>query len=385
MIVIFYFIFLISYNGLFFFLKTIRLLSLCSGSCDHCDQKTGSTTFFAIGQADCTVKASLILRHAERKHGRVQRIRKPRRARSDDEEDQPPRKFRKVTLSDAAKQRIRDRNIEILADGQLKSLSTFEKEVFIARDRQLLIEVGVDPAIADEIAVSRFTTRRDVVNVAEENRRQIGLKLKKVAKKGGAGLSFDHKDIRRNYVTNETSKVFGVSVQVTVEKERFSYLLGFPSAESEARVESIDLLTTVLEDYELLDAVKSGLITANSDYKLNSTARQLSFNNAVDPNHTVDRLVKRVTKELMPKFSQDCMQQFEKLNSMTTYARKQMTKTELRNHPSNLEPSLNDFLKKKGAQPIKSYTKVRFRSLYATVKSWMDVKPISNVFSTACY
>ena len=170
--------------------------------------------------------------------------------------------------------------------------------------------------------------------------------------------------------------MFGVSVQVTVEKERFSYLLGFPAAEGEARVESIDLLTTVLEDYELLDAVKSGLITANSDYKLNSTARQLSFNNAVDPNHTVDRLVKRVTKELMPKFSQDCMRQFQKLNSMTSYARKQMTKTELRNHPSDLEPSLNDYLKKKGAQPIKSYTEVRFRSLYATVKSWMNVKPI---------
>ena len=177
-------------------------------------------------------------------------------------------------------------------------------------------------------------------------------------------------------MTNETGKVFGVSVSITMKKERISYLLGFPAAHGEARVESIDLLTRVLDDYDILEAVQSGLITANSDYKLNSTARDLSFNNAVDPNHTVDRLVKRVTEELMPKFSQDCMQQFEKLNSMTTYARKQMTKTELRNHPSNLEPSLNDFLKKKGAQPIKSYTKVRFRSLYTTVKSWMNVKPL---------
>ena len=322
------------------------------------------------------MKASLILRHAERKHGRIERIRKPRRARSEDEDEPPRKKFRKIVLSDSAKQRIRDRNIEILADGQLKSLGTFGKEVFIARDRQLLTEVGVDPTIADEIAVSRFTTRRDVVDVAENNRRQIGLKLKEVAKKGGVGISFDHKDIRRNYVTNETGKVFGVSVSITMKKERISYLLGFPAAHGEARVESIDLLTRVLDDYDILEAVQSGLITANSDYKLNSTARDLSFNNAVDPNHTVDRLVKRVTEELMPKFSQDCMQQFEKLNSMTTYARKQMTKTELRNHPSNLEPSLNDFLKKKGAQPIKSYTKVRFRSLYTTVKSWMNVKPL---------
>ena len=322
------------------------------------------------------MKASLILRHAERKHGRIERMRKPRRARIEDEDEPPRKKFRKIVLSDSAKQRIRDRNIEILADGQLKSLGTFGKEVFIARDRQLLTEVGVDPTIADEIAVSRFTTRRDVVDVAENNRRQIGLKLKEVAKKGGVGISFDHKDIRRNYVTNETGKVFGVSVSITMKKERISYLLGFPAAHGEARVESIDLLTRVLDDYDILEAVQSGLITANSDYKLNSTARDLSFNNAVDPNHTVDRLVKRVTEELMSKFSQDCMQQFEKLNSMTTYARKQMTKTELRNHPSNLEPSLNDFLKKKGAQPIKSYTKVRFRSLYTTVKSWMNVKPL---------
>ena len=129
------------------------------------------------------MKASLILRHAERKHGRIERIRKPRRARSEDEDEPPRKKFRKIVLSDSAKQRIRDRNIEILADGQLKSLGTFGKEVFIARDRQLLTEVGVDPTIADEIAVSRFTTRRDVVDVAENNRRQIGLKLKEVAKK----------------------------------------------------------------------------------------------------------------------------------------------------------------------------------------------------------
>ena len=332
--------------------------------------------FFAIGQADCPVKASTILRHAERKHGRVERPRKPRKARSDDEDEPQRKKLKKVALSDAAKQRIRDRNIEILADGQLKSLGTFEKEVFIARDRQLLLEVGVDPTIADEIAVSRFTTRRDVVAVAENNRKQIGLKLKEVAKQGGVGVSFDHKNVRRNYVTNETEIVLGVSASITKKNERISYLLGFPAAHGEARVETIDLISSVFEDFDILEPVKSGLITANSDYMLNSTARELSFNNAVDPNHTIDRLLKRVTKELMPNFSQECMQQFQKLNSITSYARKQMTKTELRKHSSDLEPSLNDYLKKKGAHPIKSYTAVRFRSLYATVKSWMDVKPL---------
>ena len=117
-------------------------------------------------------------------------------------------------------------------------------------------------------------------------------------------------------MTNETTKVFGVIVQFTVEKERFSYLLVFPAAEGEALVGSIDLLITILDDYDIHDAVLSSLIAANSDYKLNSTARQLSFSQAVDRNHTVDRLVKRVTNEWMPKISQDCMRQFQKLNSL---------------------------------------------------------------------
>lgn len=281
-----------------------------------------------------------------------------------------------MTLSEAALQRIRDKNIEILADGQLKSLETFQKESFIARDRQILLELGLDPAIANEISVSRFTTRRDVVAVAEENCKQIGLKLKKVAEQGGVGISFDHKNVRRNYVTNETDIVLGVTVTITKGHNHFSYLLGFPSTGGEARPEALDVIERVLEDYEILEPVQSGLITANSDYKLNSTACELSFNNAVDPNHTIDRLLKRVTKELMPTFSKECMDQFEKLNSMTIYARKQMTKRDLRSHSPDLEPSLNDFLKKQKAKPIKQYTAVRFRSLYNTVKSWMDVKTI---------
>ena len=337
---------------------------------------------FAIGQADSTVKPSTIARHAERKHGRIERIRQPRRARMGDDENSdteqgPTPKRRKVTLSDAALERIRDKNIEILAAGQLKSLDTFSKEEFKARDRQILREVGVDPTIADEIAVSRFTTRRDVVKIAERNREQIQLNLHKVAKNGGVGISFDHKDVNRNYVTNETSKVLGVSATITeMDGTRRSYLLGFPASYGEARLETVDLIEKVLDEYDILEPVQSGLITANSDYVLNSTARDLSFNNAVDPNHTIDRLLKRVTKELMPKFSQRCMVQFDKLKEVTSYAKKQMTKRELRSHPSDLEPSLNDYLKKKKASPIKTYTEVRFRSLHATVKSWMDVKPI---------
>ena len=92
--------------------------------------------------------------------------------------------------------KIRDANLGILCKGQVKALSTFNQPEFIARDAALLEAVGVNPDVANDLAVSRSTTRRDLFDKSEKQRAEIALKIPVIARKiGGVGISFDHKSV----------------------------------------------------------------------------------------------------------------------------------------------------------------------------------------------
>ena len=337
-------------------------------------------SFFAIGQEDCMVKTTTIARHAQRHHGRIERIRRPRkRQREDDDEDQQPRrKLKKASVTEYYKRKIRDQNLLILSSGQVCALNTFQKQEFIDRDKLILEMVGFEPEIADEISTSRNTTKRDIIKMCEENRQKIRTQLPVVAtKKSGVGLSIDHKNVERHSVTNQTKFVLGTSITITDDDgERLSYLLGFPATIGEGHDEGEEVLTDLLDDYGILQSVQDGQIIVNSDYMCNGLADRFTSNNAVDPNHTMDRILKRMIKELMPKFSENCATEFRKLKALTNYAHKTIPKKQLRNLPPELEPSLNDLLLKKGLRIIESYTEVRFRSLYISIKSIMNVKTV---------
>ena len=308
------------------------------------------------------------------------RTRQPRRQRENDSDaDQPQRKrLKKATATEYYKQKIREQNLEILSSGQVCALDTFQRKEFIDRDKLLFEMMGFDTAIAEEISFSRNTTKRDVFRMCEDNRQKIITQLPVVAKKqSGVGLSFDHKNVERHPVTNSTKFVLGVSVTITSDDgERNSYLLGFPSAVNEEHDEGEKILDTVLDDYGLTNAVIDGTITANSDYACNGLANRYTFNTAVDPNHTMDRLLTRMIKELMPKFSPSCENEFKKLKTLTHYARKSIPKKQLRKESPELEASLNDYLLHKGLKIIESYTEVRFRSLHNSIKSIMNAKSV---------
>ena len=285
--------------------------------------------------------------------------------------------MRKVTITQESKLKIRDANLGILCKGQVNALSTFSEPEFISRDALLLQAVGVDPAVASNLAVSKSTTRRDMFDKAEQQRAEIALKVPVIAEKmGGVGVSFDHKNVARYYLTCSTDYVLGSCLTLTSkEGERCNYLLELPETVGETHPEAKMVLTDTLKAYGLFQSVKNGHITAVSDYALHGVSSWLSFNHAVDGNHSIDRLIKRTLVELLPKFSTDAVEEFKKLQKFTTRAGKCLTKRELRQLPPSTQPCLNDYLVSQGGYVIKSFSEVRFRGTYNNVKSMVDAKP----------
>ena len=253
----------------------------------------------------------------------------------------------------------------------MKSLSIFEDPEFIQRDRTVLEAVGVDSEIASQISMSRMSTRRAVFNKSEENRMEIKLKLSVVARKhGGVGCSFDHKSVKRHHVQGETEQVLGTAMTLSnADGKRLSYLMAFEHTIGETHPEAITTVERVLDDYGLLGTVHAGYITMNSDYALWGASKNLTFNTAVDFNHSIDRLIKRCVKELLPRFSNEAVDEFKKTTKLSHDAKKSLSKAELRSLPDSVEPNLNEFLQSKGVQKIPSYTDVRFRSLYNVIEA----------------
>ena len=274
--------------------------------------------------------------------------------------------------------KIRESNLAILCKGQVNALSTFNEPEFISRDAILLEAVGVDPNIAEDLAVSRSTTKRDLFDKAEAQRAEIALKVPIIAEKmGGVGVSFDHKNVVRYHLTCATDYVFGNALTLTSkEGQSYDYLLEMPETVGETHAEAKIVLADVLEGYGLLESAKKGHITAVSDYALHGVSSWLSFNHAVDGNHTIDRLIKRTLVELMEKFSMNAVEEFKKLQKFTSRASKCLKKYELRSLPPTTQPSLNDYLVSQGGNVIKSFSEVRFRGTYENVKSMVDAKPL---------
>ena len=255
--------------------------------------------------------------------------------------------------------------------GQVKSLSIFEDPEFIKRDKTVLEAVGIDPDIASQISMSRMSTRRAVFKKSEENRMEIMTKLPVVAEKhGGVGCAFDHKSTKRHNVQGETDQVLGTALTLpNAEGKRISYLMAFEHTIGETHPEAISTVEKVLDDYGLLGAVHAGYITMTSDYALWGASKSMTFNTAVDFNHSIDRLIKRSVKDLLPKFSEEAVTEFKKTTKLSHDAKKSLTKAELRTLPDSVEPNLNEFLQSKGIKKIPSYTEVRFRSLYYVIEA----------------
>jgi len=253
----------------------------------------------------------------------------------------------------------------------VKSLSLFQHPEFIKRDEKLLEAVGIDPSIATEVSVSRMTTRRAIFKKSEENRLLIQSKLPVIAAvQPGIGVSFDHKSIARHHVQGETDIVLGIGISITnPEGKRITYPVAFEHTKGETHPEAIETVERVLEDYGILAAVHSGHITMISDYALWGASKDISFNTAVDFNHSIDRLIKRTVLELLPKFSEEAVVQFKKTTKLSNYAHKSLSKAEMRRLPDSVEPTLNEYLLSKGSKVIPTYTAVRFRSLYQVVEA----------------
>ena len=255
-------------------------------------------------------------------------------------------------------------------------MSTFESKEFIERDKCLLRAFGIDPEGAECIRMSRKSTRREIFKISEANRQKIKETVASISKKhGGVGVGFDHKSVTRHHVNGETSTILGISLQVTdKDGHRHSYLLAFEHTEGETHEEAIRTVKEVLEDFGLLESAQSGHITLSTDYALAGAAKRISFNTSVDPNHSIDRLLKRTTKELLPKFINNAVVELKKTTDLIRNARKCLSKKQLKRHPESTEASLNDYLVSKGVKPIQSYTEVRFRSLHESISSIIGAK-----------
>ena len=257
-------------------------------------------------------------------------------------------------------------------------MGLFDTKEFIERDKEVLRAFGVDPEGAEQIRMPRTSSRREIFNKSEANRQRITEVIATIAEKhGGAGVAFDHKSIARHHVNGDTDTILGISLQITdKDGKTHCYLLAFEHTEGEEHGEAVETVKRVLTDFGLLDAVQSGLLTLATDYALHGAAKRLSFNAAVDPNHSIDRLLKRTVKHLIPHFSESAVSEFEKVNKLTKYAKKNLTRAELRRLPASTAVSLNEYLNSKGLASIHSYTEVRFRSLYQNVSSINAAKSV---------
>ena len=176
-------------------------------------------------------------------------------------------------------------------------------------------------------------------------------------------------------MTSETDTVLGQCLSITDQKgNRHCYLTALEEVTSSAHDPAIIATEEVLSDYGCRTSLEKGYITLNSDYGLHAAAVRMTWNNAVDPNHTIDRLLKRALEELPQIYSITISEQFEKTTKFARDAKHCISKKQLRREPPELFPSLNCFLKSKSLTPIPTWTEVRFRSLADVVDTISKAK-----------
>lgn len=146
-----------------------------------------------------------------------------------------------------------------------------------------------------------------------------------------------------------------------------------PSQDHDVAIRSTE---EVLLDFGCLSTLKKGLITLNSDYGLFSAAEKMTWNNAVDPNHTIDRIIKRTVLELPKLFAKQIEDEFAKTTKFARDAKHCLSKKALRREPAELFPSLNCYLTAKEVKPIPTWCETRFRSLAEVIDSIFKAKEV---------
>ena len=164
---------------------------------------------------------------------------------------------------------------------------------------------------------------------------------------------------------------------------RHSYLAALEEVSSSAHIPAIEATKDVLLDFGCLNSLEEGWISLNSDYGLHSAATQMTWNAAVDPNHSIDRLLKRTINEIPKEYSAMIYEQFEKTIEFAKNAKHCLSKKTLRRESAELFPSLNCFLQSKSLKPIPTWTTVRFRSLADVVNAISNAKDALNELEMA--
>ena len=178
--------------------------------------------------------------------------------------------------------------------------------------------------------------------------------------------------------------MLGQCLSITDEKgKRHSYLTALEQVPNSAHVPAIEATKEVLLDFGILELLEKGFISLNSDYGLHSAALKMTWNTAVDPNHSIDRLLKRTMKEIPEEYSPMIQEQFEKTIVFARSAKHCLSKKVLKKESAELLPSLNCFLQSKSMKPIPTWTEVRFRSLANVVDSISNAKDVLNELEMA--
>ena len=178
-------------------------------------------------------------------------------------------------------------------------------------------------------------------------------------------------------MTSTYPQVLGQCITITEESGlRHCYLSGLEEVPNQTHAVAIRSTDDVLLDYGCLTTLKKGLISLSSDYGLHSAANKMTFNNAVDPNHSIDRILKRTLQELSELHSKMIHEEFLKTIEFARNAKHCLSKKTLRRESAALFPSLNCYLRSKLLQPIPTWCETRFRSLTEVVETIAKAKDV---------
>ena len=102
----------------------------------------------------------------------------------------------------------------------------------------------------------------------------------------------------------------------------------------------------------------------------------MTWNTAVDPNHSVDRILKRTVSELPQQYSKRIEEEFQKTIKFARDAKHCLSKKALRREPAELYPSLNCYLQAKQVKSIPTWCETRFRSLGEVIDAIAKAKDV---------
>ena len=178
-------------------------------------------------------------------------------------------------------------------------------------------------------------------------------------------------------MTSTYSHILGHCITITDENNtRHCYLAEFDEVPNQTHPVATRSTEEVLLDFGCLSTLKKGFISLSSDYGLHAAALKMTFNVAVDPNHTIDRLIRRTLQELPELHSAMIKDEFSKTIKFARNAKHCLSKKALRREPAELFPSLNDYLSAKLLTPIQTWCETRFRSLTVVIETIAKAKDV---------